>query len=316
MKKRVPVDNTRAVLDKLFPKKNERDRKYLSYSFLSGMKECPALQLNDSFQDNLYTVFGNIVHRIIERLITFNSDPNKPNMDPDIVRNIGYNMIDDPHQSTYFKGKQTEMKQKIDSIVSNYSSIVKEWDGFSIIDVEGQHIPENFKLTMFNKNYFCVDLPDDFFSKEERKELKLKKDQPVPLIGNIDVTYMSEDGTKVIIRDWKTGKTKIPDSLQVSIYAYAIFTMYPQVDKINSYLEYVEHNDDKLVVFVREDSQKDQYAHIMYKGDFVDVMSYNDVLSLIKEYYSFYYEGHSDPIGSPFKCKWCDHRESCPSSKA
>lgn len=74
------------------------------------------------------------------------------------------------------------------------------------------------------------------------------------LRGAIDYHYFKDN--KLIIVDWKSGRYKTPEeqsNSQTMLYAIWGFLKYPEINEIEAYYVYIEHNLENKFLFKREE---------------------------------------------------------------
>lgn len=67
----------------------------------------------------------------------------------------------------------------------------------------------------------------------------------------LDVKAMHKDGTEIVVIDWKTGKVK-PDINQLKLFALFMFYHHPNVEKVDTVLEWLAYNDSTRETYRRD----------------------------------------------------------------
>jgi hypothetical protein len=84
-------------------------------------------------------------------------------------------------------------------------------------------------------------------------------------VAKLDVLLISDDGTRAVVCDWKTGKP-YEDTLQHDCYALAVLKAFPKVEKVTGFNVYLKHGKvGKEVVHERASLQavQNQVARII-----------------------------------------------------
>ena len=209
--------------------------------------------------------------------------------------------------STWTPNLATERGSYIDLLLENYTKSKPTEFKFNMITPEIKEecdaIFENFKNSELGMYFF-----DDSFEIEAEVSFGVKyvdkkmatceyKDKEALFRGKID--HFMKRGDKVIVADWKTGKvTNFPAPLQLVMYAVWIFLEYDEVQEIETYFVYVEHNDYKKYVFKRDHFNALLKKSIEKIYNIEKTEEYKKKESKLCDYCDFMKEGYCTPVSA------------------
>lgn len=250
-------DNRFTGIDKDNLKKFIKNRLYLSYSSINNYYQCSfkyylsnVLRVN-IFEENFYTVLGNIFHYILS--ICFKED------------------ID--LREEYYKAIERE----------NYQFSVR--DRF-FLDNLLEELEDIIKIIKKQNEYSSL---SDAMYEHEVKVDKSREDMLIIFKGYIDKILLDQDKTMAAIIDYKTGnpKTSLNNAiygldLQLPVYSYLIKNEYPHIRIVGFYLQRILNNS-----IVRDNKHSYEYL----KEDRMKLQGYtNNSIELISKFDSGYNE--------------------------
>jgi len=196
-------------------------RNAFSPTFLKTFNKCQRSAIFDTFSSNDKILFGNTVHDLLSKIYALDVQLDRSYF----LKNIEYEL-----QQGKLKGADfvTFWKKALSINAFLKAGAFDPPEGFSILDVESQNIPIEFREIIYGKRFFLVPLLND------NKKVR----------GNIDIIYYNPDSNSLLIRDWKTG-TSPNDPFQVSLYMLTVIVAYginPEVTQVTGEYVYVENN--------------------------------------------------------------------------
>ena len=116
---------------------------------------------------------------------------------------------------------------------------------------------------------------------------------PRGFVAKLDVLLVSDDGTRAVVMDWKTGKPR-EDTLQHDCYALAVFRAFPAVQSVTGFNVYLKTGKIGMPLnYSREAAQgiQDELTRLIARIEADDRWA--------------------PAPGKPFPCNWCSAHK-CP----
>lgn len=227
-----------------------KPRTHFSPSFLKNYRLCPYMAVNDKFEGNIFTEFGNLVHETLEILFTI-----KELTIVDAFEAARQEILN----STTLQANR--FIPKLDCVEHNimHNNKFGIYQGWKILDLESQSAPEEYRQLL--RGSYCLISPC--------LPPAPGSDKPRYLRGKIDrLDHFKHKQFKII--DYKTGKSK-NDPFQLNCYGMMVMDAYGlSLDEVEvtGHYWYLESGHDV--------SQQITPAALM---DF-----YQDLCGLIEEY--------------------------------
>lgn len=181
-----------------------------------------------------------------------------------------------------------------------------EFNKFSYIANLLIELPKNFLHTIEEYNNLFIELNrtksyeyliNQYNNIETEKYVEYKFNNKIIFRGYIDLLLKTKN--KLIIFDWKTGKTKDYKPIQLALYAFMLINMYPEYENIQVNYYLIQYNE----ILINNLNTEDIYNILL------------QFINIIKNINEQYYlrGGIKNNWNSLIKdeCEWCSYKSEC-----